>query len=81
MHLYPNFDDPRFLVLISGYPRFLTSFFCMTFKSQSQGHGENDLGWVSAMHLYPNFDDPRLLVLISGYPRFLTSFFCMTFKS
>ena len=74
MHMYPNFDDPRHLVLISVYPRFLTSFFCMTFKSQSQGHGENDLGWVSAMHLYPNFDDPRLLVLISGYLRFLPHF-------
>ena len=28
-HLYLNFYDPRLLVLISGYPRFLT-FFCMT---------------------------------------------------
>ena len=25
-HLYLNFDDPRLLVLIFGYPRFLTSF-------------------------------------------------------
>ena len=52
----------------------------MTFESQSQGHDENDLRWVSAMHLYPNFDDPRLLVLITGYPRFLPSFFCMTLR-
>ena len=66
MHLYLNFDDPRLLVLISGYPRFLTSFFCMTLGSQGQGHGGNDLGWVGARHLYLNFDDPRLLVLISG---------------
>ena len=53
-------------VLISGYPRFLTSFYCMTLGSQGQGHGGNDLGWVGARHLYLNFDDPRLLVLISG---------------
>ena len=65
-HLYPNFNDPRLLVLISGYPRFLTQFFCMTLGSQGQGHGGNDLGWVGARHLYLNFDDPRLLVLISG---------------
>ena len=62
------FDFPRLLVLISGYLRFLTSFFCMTLGSQGQGHGGNDLGWVGARHLYLNFDDPRLLVLISGYP-------------
>ena len=80
-HLYLNFDDPRLLVLISGYPRFLTSFFCVTLVSQGQGHGVNDLGWVGARHLYLNFDDPRLLVLISGYPRFLTSFNCMTLGS
>ena len=70
------FDLKR--VLISGYPRFLTQFFCMNLGSQGQGHGGNDLGWVGARHLYLNFDDPRLLVLISGYLRFLTSFFCMT---
>ena len=61
-HLYPNFDDPRLLVLISGYHRFLTSFFCMTLRSQGQGHGGNNLGWVGARHLYLNFDEPRLLV-------------------
>ena len=33
-HLYFNFDDPRLLVFISGYLRFLTSFFCMTLGSQ-----------------------------------------------
>ena len=80
-HLYLNFDDPRLLVLISGYPRFLTSFFCMTFRCQGQGHGGNDLGWVGASHLYLNFDDPHLLILISGYYRFSTSFFCMTLIS
>ena len=42
-HLYLNFDDPRFLVLISGYPRFFTSFFSMTLGSQGRGHGENNL--------------------------------------
>ena len=47
-HLYLNLDDPRLLVLISGYPRFLTSFFCMTLGSPGQGHGGNDLGWVGA---------------------------------
>ena len=26
-HLYLNFDDPRLLVLISGYPRFLTHLY------------------------------------------------------
>ena len=67
-YLYLNFDDPRFLVLISGYPRFFTSFFSMTLGSQSQGHGGNDLRWVGARHLYLNFDDPRFLVLIFGYP-------------
>ena len=72
-HLYLNFDDPRFLVLISGYPRFLTSFFCMTLGSQGKGHRGNDFEWVGARHLYLNFEDPRFLVLISGYPRFLTS--------
>ena len=71
-HMYLNVDDPRLLVLISGYPRYLTSFLCMTLGSQGQGHGGNDLGWVSARHLYLNFDDPRLLVLISGYPRFFS---------
>ena len=46
-HLYLNFDGPRLLVLISGYPRFLTSFFCMTLGSQGQGHGEMTLdGWA-----------------------------------
>ena len=73
-HLYLNFDDPRLLVLISGYPRFFTSFFCMTLRSQGQYHGGNNLGWVVARHLYLNFDDPRLLVLISGYHRFFTLF-------
>ena len=70
-----GFDDPRLLVLISGYPRFLTSFFCMTLGSQGKGHGGNDLGWVGARHLYLNFDDPRLLVLISGYHRFFDLIF------
>ena len=65
-HLYLNFDDPRLLVLISGYPRFLTSFFFMTLGSQGQGHGGNNLRWMGARHLYLNFDDPRLLVLISA---------------
>ena len=60
-HQYVNFDDPRFLVLFSGYPGFFTSFFCMTLRSQGQGHGGNNLGWVGARHLYLNFDDPRLL--------------------
>ena len=46
-HLYLNFDDPRLLVLISGYPRFLTSFFCMTLGSQGHGHVEMTLdGWA-----------------------------------
>ena len=76
--MYLNFDDPRLLVLIFGYQRFLTSFICLTLGSQGEGHGGNGIGWVGARHLYFNFDDPRLLVLISGYPRFLTSFFCMT---
>ena len=67
-HLYLNFDFPRILVLISGYPRFLTSFFCMTLRSQGQCHGGNNLGWVGARDLYLNFDDLRFLVLISGYP-------------
>ena len=80
-HLYFNFDDPRLLVLISGYPRFLTTFFCMTFRFEGQGHGGNDLKWVGARHLYSNFNNPRLSVLIFGYPRFLTSFFCMTLIS
>ena len=71
-YLYLNFDDPRLLVLISGYPRFLTAVFCITSGSQGQGHGGNDLGWVGARHLCLNFGDPRLLVLISSYPRFLT---------
>ena len=44
-HLYLNFDDPRLLVSISGYPRFLTQFFYMTLGSQDQGHSENDLGF------------------------------------
>ena len=60
-HLYLN-DDPRLLVLISGYPRFLTLFFCMTLGSQGQGHGGNDLRWVGARHLYLHFDDRRLSV-------------------
>ena len=51
-HLYFNFDDPRLLVLISGFPQFLTSSFCMTLESQGEGHGENDPGWVGARHLY-----------------------------
>ena len=42
-HLYPNFNDPRLLVLISGYPRFLTQFFYMTLASQGQGNGGNEL--------------------------------------
>ena len=79
-HLYLNFDDPRLLVLISGYPRFLSSFF-MTLMSQGQGHGGNDMEWVGARHMYFNFDYPQHLVLISGYPRFLTSFLCMTLGS
>ena len=70
----------RLLVLISGYPRFFTSFFCMTLISQGQGHSRNDLGWMGARHVYLNLDDPRVLVLISGYLWFLTSFFCMTFR-
>ena len=74
-HLYLNFDDPRLLVLISGYPRFVTNFFYMTLGSQGQGHGGNELEWVGARHLYLNFNFPRLLLLISGYHRFLTSFF------
>ena len=74
-HLYLNFDDTQLVVLIFGYPRFLTSFLCMTLGSQGQGDGGNDLGWVGARHLYLNIDDPRLLVLISGYPRFLTFFY------
>ena len=73
---YLNFDDPQLLVSISGYPRYLTSFLCMTFIYQGQSHGGNDLGWVGAWHLFLNFDDPRLLVLIYGYLRSLTSFFC-----
>ena len=81
MHLYPNFDDPRLSVLFSGYPRFLTSFFCVTLGSQGQGHDGNNLGWMGARHLYLNFDDKRLLVIFSGYLRFLTSFFSMTFGS
>ena len=59
--LYLNFNDPRLLVLIYGYPRFLTSF-CMTLRSQGQDNGVNNLGWVGARHMYLNFDDPRLLV-------------------
>ena len=62
-HTYPNFDVPRHLVLIFGYPRFLTSFFCMTLRSHGQGHGENNLGWVCARHLYLNFDDPLFLII------------------
>ena len=42
-HLYLNFDDPRLLVLISGYPRLLTSFFYMTLRSQDQAHGGDKL--------------------------------------
>ena len=42
-HLYLSFDDPRLLVLISGYPRLLTSFICMTFGSQGKGHSRNDI--------------------------------------
>ena len=53
----------------------------MTLRSQSQGHGGNDIEWVGARHRYLNVDDPRLLVLISGYPRFLTSFSYMTLRS
>ena len=74
-HLYLNFDNPQLLVFNSGYPRFLTSFFCMTLGSQGEGHDGNGIGWVGAMHLYLNIDDPRLLVLISGYPRFFTLFY------
>ena len=73
-HMYLNFDDPRLLVLISCYLRFLTSFFYITLRSQGQGHGGNDIRWVGARHLYSNFNDPRLLVLISGYPRFYLIF-------
>ena len=42
-HLYLNFDDKRLLVLIPGYLRFFTSFFCMTLRSQDHGQGGNDL--------------------------------------
>ena len=62
-HMYFNFNYPQHLVLISGYPRFLTSFLCMTLGSKGQGHGGNDLGWVGARHLYLNFDDQRPAVL------------------
>ena len=61
-HLHFNFDDQRFLILISGYPRIFNTFFCMTLKPQREGHGGNDLGWVGAGHLYLNTNDPRLLV-------------------
>ena len=53
----------------------------MILRSQFQGHGGNDLGWLGARHLYLSFHDPRFLVLISGYPRLLTSFICMTLGS
>ena len=47
MHLYLNFDDPRLLVLISWYPRFLTSFSCMTLEFQGQGQVGMTLdGWA-----------------------------------
>ena len=52
----------------------------MTWISRGQGHGGNDIGWVSARHLYLNLYDPRFLVLISGYLRFFISFFCMTLR-
>ena len=70
-HMYLTFDDPRLLVLIYGYPRYLTSFFYMTWSSKDEGHNGNDLGWVGAKHLFFNFDELRFLVLIYG-------FFCMT---
>ena len=61
-HPYLKFDEPRFLVLISGYPRLLISFFCMTLGSQGEGHGGNDIEWVGARHMYLDYDYPRLLV-------------------
>ena len=61
-HMYLNFDDPRLLVLIPGYNRFLTSFPYMTLRSKGESHGGNDPSWVGARHMYPHFDDPRLLV-------------------
>ena len=46
-HLYLNFDDPRHLVLIPGYHRFLSLFFYMTLRSKGEGHGGNTLaGWA-----------------------------------
>ena len=43
-HMYLYFDDPRLLVLISGYPQFLTQFFYITLGSQGRGHGGNEFG-------------------------------------
>ena len=52
----------------------------MTFGSQGEGHGGNDIEWVGAKHLYLNFDDPRLLVLYSWLPSIFDLIFLYDFE-
>ena len=52
----------------------------MTFGSQGEGHGGNDIEWVGTKHLYLNFDDPRLLVLYSWLPSIFDHIYLYDFE-